>query len=257
MAPVEPEFTPRPARSVRSLDYQDELFFRDDEPPADKLRPLGWADVLPAIQRAKDIPNRVTPHSLAKRVESFDYESSEKLDPVEDRADIVLKVDATEKASDSDATLYGLWWHVAAERSPWNDGMEAVNLAWQAELASCPQPERGQAEYALLQQSTLCQWLTQPGRLIRAECPFLWPEQTQHWIEGVMDLVAFEAEDQTWHVIDWKTNRTPDASVLSAQYYAQIEAYCKALQSIFRAPVVGSLYLTGSGEWVKLLRLEI
>jgi ATP-dependent exoDNAse (exonuclease V) beta subunit len=106
-------------------------------------------------------------------------------------------------------------------------------------------------------ESSLFQWLVEPGRLFRAECPFLWPEKPKQWIEGIIDLIAFDPEEGVWHVIDWKTNKNPDSEALAAQYYQQIHAYCKALQSIFRSPVMGSLYLTGSGEWVPLLKLEI
>lgn len=249
---LEPQL--RPARQLPAAwQSQGELSF-DDKPdaPQDRLRSLTIQEVNTAVHAARNIPKRITPHALAGTagLDSIDFEPAaihEEPEPTEPRAT---------GPSDETAVAYGLWWHETAQFTPWGADPGQIAGHWARGLARCPQPDRGDLEWRQLQASALFPWLCTPGRLLRAECPFLWPQQDRLWVEGIIDLIGFEPEDQVWRVVDWKTNRSGDLQALGDSYRPQVDAYCRALHSLFKAPVIGSIYITGLGEWSELIRVE-
>ena len=200
-------------------------------------------DIRRAIEHASNFPRRVTPHALAIHARD-EAEPEKQVEQEEDQAVVV---------ADSPGILYGTWWHEFVQTIPWAE----PDAQWQRKFSEAhshsPQPDRAVREWELLRSSMLAQWLSEPGRLIQVEVPFLWRERGEMTcLEGVMDLAVYAEHESAWHVIDWKTNRvgsTGSAGIVEI-YRGQIEAYVRALREMLSAEVKGSLYLTQTGEWV-------
>jgi ATP-dependent exoDNAse (exonuclease V) beta subunit len=80
------------------------------------------------------------------------------------------------------------------------------------------------------------------------EVPFLWAMSERECLEGVVDLLVWNAARGAWLILDWKTNR--DTTDLSAHYEPQLAAYWKAVSEMLNAPVSTALYATASGAWL-------
>jgi ATP-dependent exoDNAse (exonuclease V) beta subunit len=195
-----------------------------------------------ALERAQDFPRRTTPHALARH--SRDEAEPEAL---MEQVDFVPTADPG-----GPGILYGTWWHACVETIPWQKPAAAWQKTFLAIQASSPQPERSRREWELFRGSKLAAWLTEPGRLIQVELPFLWKQSDQSCLEGVMDLAVFTESEAEWRIIDWKTNQIGPAGSkgLVEIYRGQIEAYVQALREMLSTKVKGSLYLTQTGEWV-------
>jgi ATP-dependent exoDNAse (exonuclease V) beta subunit len=217
------EIHPRPP-AARATAAAPELI-----PPYPALEP---EDVAAALVRARDIPERITPHALAHRP------------PPEAEPEAAAERD--EPSPDSPAILYGTWWHETMETLPWTRPREAWDAHLGEAIRNSPQPERARREWEILRGSEFARWLAEPGRIIHRELPFLWPVDTR-CIEGVIDLAVFSPAEGRWRVVDWKTNRT-DAASLLAIYRGQVQAYVDAVRALLDAPVEGGLYLTATGE---------
>jgi ATP-dependent exoDNAse (exonuclease V) beta subunit len=214
-------------------------------PPAEKkpagtfLPPKTRKDVETAVARARDIPQRITPHALARH-EREDAEPEVKMEREEEQP-----------VPDNPGILYGTWWHEMTESVPWEKPESAWREHFQRAVPWCPQPERAGREWELFLGSTLAARLREPGLVIHRELPFLWPKDTARCLEGVMDLAIFAPEKSAWEVIDWKTNRPGDEDLVEV-YREQLAAYVEAMRSMLRLPVAGSLYLTATGRWLQL-----
>jgi len=206
------------------------------------LTVLANEDFTRARELASAIPRRITPHALAEHpvVEA----EPEKL--AEQEEGIVAAV--------SSGILYGTWWHEFVEGIPWREPVDVWRSKLLEALPRSPQPERSQEEAELFFQSSLAHWLSEPGRVVQTEFPFLWLEAGNTCVEGVIDLAVYTPGDSSWRVIDWKTNRLgPEgANGLVEIYREQIRAYVKVLRGMLSAEVRGSLYLTVTGEWVDI-----
>ncbi len=198
-------------------------------PPYPALKP---GDVEAALTRARAIPQRVTPHALAHRP------------PVEAEPEIAMERE--DPAPNSPAILYGMWWHETMEALPWSQPPAAWDDHVARALPASPQRERSRREWEVLRGSELARWLAEPGRIIHRELPFLWPVDNR-CVEGVIDLAVYSPAENRWRVIDWKTNRTDAASLLTI-YRGQVQAYVDALRTLLGTPVEGGLYLTATGE---------
>lgn len=145
---------------------------------------------------------------------------------------------------------YGLWWHDTMERAPWLEG------DWEAyteeALRACPDPERGQAEWAQFRAGPLWQWFEAPLQ-VWTELPYFWPSPDREVYEGLIDWLAFDAAAEQWYLIDWKTDRLPDISVeLLRRYGPQIRAYRQALEAHTGQRVQTYLYSTPLGQLIRL-----
>ena len=224
---------PRPVSKIKPM-VPPELV-----PPSPPLSP---GDVREAVARANHIPRRVTPHTLANHP------------PPEAEPERRMEREEDQRVRSNPSILYGTWWHELMEVVPWSQSRGIWQQKFNAALPSCPQSERAAREWLLLGGSELARWLETPGLLIHNELPFLWPESAERCLEGVMDLAIFSPDDGAWQVIDWKTNRigaNGGAGVVEI-YRGQIETYVRALGAMLNAEVKGSLYLTASGEWIRL-----
>lgn len=201
---------------------------------------LSKKETASAIAQAGKITRRVTPYALAR------HESPDPSPQAEDRP---------ESVPDNPGTLYGTWWHETVQELDWSQPREHWLEIFARAVVTSPQPERSCREWELFLCSEFAAWLSVPNRLIHQEWPFLWPESAAQCVEGVMDLVALDEEKNIWHVVDWKTNRIAEggAPAIVEIYRGQIEAYVRALREMLNAPVQGSLYLTSTGELVKVL----
>jgi ATP-dependent helicase/nuclease subunit A len=204
--------------------------------------PLTAADLREAVAQANRIPRRVTPHELARHA------------PPEAEPERAMEREADQPVRINPGILYGTWWHELMETVPWSQ----ARAIWQEKFlhaqSSSPQTERSAGEWSLFTDSKLARWLETPGLVIHNELPFLWPEDAERCLEGIMDLTVYSPTERIWRVIDWKTNR-PGAGGrgrIVDLYRPQIEAYAQALRAIFNAEVRGSLYLTATGEWTDL-----
>jgi ATP-dependent helicase/nuclease subunit A len=224
---------PKPA-SDRAPVIPDEII-----PPSPPLTP---DDLEKARASANRIPRRVTPHALADHA-SADEEPERRLEREDEQV-----------ARTNPGILYGTWWHQMMESMPWSQPRDV----WQERFAHAqklsPQPERASSEWALFLDSGLARALEGPGLLIYHELPFLWPENDERCLEGVMDLTVYSSTERMWRVIDWKTNRVGNGGRdrIVAIYRPQIEAYVRALRAILQVEVRGSLYLTATGDWIEL-----
>ncbi|HUB67516.1 MAG TPA: UvrD-helicase domain-containing protein [Candidatus Methylacidiphilales bacterium] len=196
-----------------------------------------------AIERAEMIPRRITPHALAgplplgsepeTQTEQEDYLST--------------------GVAKNPGIRYGIWWHEFVATVPWREARPAWSKRFDEAVAWSPQPGRSRREWELFLSSPLADWLATPNRLIQIEIPFLWNEEENRCIEGVMDLAVFASDESAWRVIDWKTNYIgPEGSnELAEGFRGQIRAYVHALRKMLSAEVRGSLYFTQSGEWIE------
>ena len=199
-------------------------------------------DLAKALARAGKFVRRVTPHALAVHP------------PAE--AEPERKMEKEEGAADTNAgILYGTWWHEFVESCRWEGPPEAWNKQFAEAAKRSPEPERAAREWALFVKSDLAAWMAEPGRVIHREIPFLLLEAEDKCLEGVMDLAVYTPSEQSWRVVDWKTNRGPGEAELAEIYRGQIEAYARALEKLCgveKAKVCGSLYLTATGKSVEI-----
>jgi len=212
------------------------------KPVTPALPKVSAAALRKAVQRAADFSRRITPHTLA--VHWRDEAEPEKQAEQED--------EATAHVVDGPGVLYGTWWHEFVQTLSWGQPVTTWQKKFLEAHPRSPQPERAVREWDLFRNSTLAKWLAEPGRLIQVEVPFLWRESGQPCLEGIIDLAVYSANESTWQVIDWKTNRVdPTGSAAVVEIYrGQIQAYVRALREMRSAEVKGSLYLTQTGEWV-------
>jgi ATP-dependent exoDNAse (exonuclease V) beta subunit len=137
---------------------------------------------------------------------------------------------------------------------PWGQPVATWEKKFVEAQPRSPQPERAVREWNLFRNSALAKWLAEPSRLVQVEVPFLWRDNGQPCLEGVIDLAVYSETESTWQVIDWKTNRvgSTGSAGLVEIYRGQIQAYVRALREMLSAEVKGSLYLTQTGEWVEV-----
>ena len=147
---------------------------------------------------------------------------------------------------------YGNWWHAMMETTPWSAGRTGWQQHFQHCSAECPDPQRGEREVQHFLQSDLAQKLEAEGLVIRTEVPFLWADAAQNAYDGLIDLVVYNAKDDTWWVVDWKTDKEESADQLLDIYKPQLSVYVRALSSIVNQSVNGYLYSTPAGLAIEL-----
>jgi ATP-dependent helicase/nuclease subunit A len=201
------------------------------------------------VSAARSFLKKINPSGLAAGAEWRDMEPGERQD-----ADAEFR----EAAFDNPATRYGTWWHGFVEGLTWNDPTKCgVRFAeWKK---SAPDARRAEREWNLLREQ-MEDWqsplrrLMRPGVVVHAEMPVFCRLNNDGALEGLIDLACYDPADNSWWVLDWKTNRiTSDADVerLREHYQPQIAAYCTALKLSFNAGVNAALYFTGVGRFLE------
>lgn len=204
--------------------------------------PLTREDLRHAVREGEKFTRRITPHALARHA----------ADEAEPEIALEREEEQPVDAAGNPGILYGTWWHELVETIPWHQPAAAWQKKFKEALALSPDPARSRKEWKLFVDSAFARWMTEPGRLVQNEIPFLFLDAGKPCIEGVMDLAVFARDESIWHVIDWKTNRLGPAgsSGLVEVYRGQIAAYVRTLHDMLGLEVRGSLYLTQTGEWI-------
>jgi ATP-dependent exoDNAse (exonuclease V) beta subunit len=197
--------------------------------------------VSAARAAASGFPHRVLPHTLSgKRRENEPEQALERF--------------ADSEPGAAGAIEYGLWWHGLMEALPWADG-KSWDAAFRGMIASCPEPDRGSAEWTLFLGSDICAMLSRKGMLVAAETPFLNALDAGKCVEGFVDLVARPPGGGPWLVVDWKTDRIEAARMAeTASLYApQIRAYAEALSRVLPgAGITALVYFTAVGKHAEI-----
>jgi ATP-dependent exoDNAse (exonuclease V) beta subunit len=159
--------------------------------------------------------------------------------------------------ADTQATLYGSWWHSLFQQISWRAGVEAAGAIFKRHLANSPDQERSVKEWKLVREnlfgdSMLSRFLTNDRAHAHVEFPFMWSLDSQACVEGLIDLVIIDDFAGRCLLIDWKTNRVRkgDEENLRGRYRPQIAAYWKAVREITKHEVQAAIFATATGEFV-------
>jgi ATP-dependent exoDNAse (exonuclease V) beta subunit len=216
----------------------DSIAKAEEIAPLLTLGPLSKKDVTRATKNAQAIPRRRTPHALAVHR------------PKESEPEEQMEREEKQSSAENPGILYGTWWHELMQSVPWEQPQKIWQKHFEYALISSPQKDRSAREWELFCHSSLAKRLATSGLLIHREIPFLWLEENNECLEGVIDLAITAPGESVWQVIDWKTNRGASTEEVVTIYRAQIEAYSRAMKQMLSAEIKGSLYLTSTGEWV-------
>ncbi|HVU37176.1 MAG TPA: UvrD-helicase domain-containing protein [Opitutales bacterium] len=199
-----------------------------------------------ALPQTTAFTRRVRPSTLARHTDG----------PQRDEPDLAAPPDyPEEQPAPTAAVAYGNWWHELMEDTPWSRGRAAWEEFWHARIATAPEPERADAEIALLRHSALAERLAAPDLEFCTEAPFLWTEPGGvRAFDGCVDLAVWDGKNSRWLVVDWKTDRTgrDAAGELRQRYGPQVEIYARALAAISDTPAEAFLYGTREGALIAL-----
>ncbi|MFL6540927.1 MAG: UvrD-helicase domain-containing protein [Chthoniobacterales bacterium] len=168
-----------------------------------------------------------------------------------------------QQLADSPATLFGSWWHTLFEHFPWKSDSARWEEAFDALQSSSPDPERSEREWrhiaVTLRESPVAGFLRRPGTVVHTEFPFLWPIDDVTCLEGVIDLLAVDADSGKCLLLDWKTNRltTAEANQARERYLPQIAAYWKAITAITGFEVDAALFSTALAKFLEYQPTEL
>jgi ATP-dependent exoDNAse (exonuclease V) beta subunit len=182
--------------------------------------PIG-TDFSLAARRSLEVPDLIRPHTLAKD-------------------DEVTEGQFTEEWG---AYHYGRWWHLWAERFPWQASPREQEEYAQSIEPNLPFADRARHETANFLRSPEIGEIISAGEWFRHEVSFSFPQTVTKWIEGVIDLVVGTRSKEIW-LIDWKTNQKQDletavvfAAQLREKYLPQLESYRSVIEQGFGKPV--------------------
>ena len=166
--------------------------------------------------------------------------------------------------ADTQATLYGSWWHTFLQQVSWRAGAEAAGASFKQHLANSPDQARSLREWKLVREnlfgdSTLSRFLTKESAHAHAEFPFMWSLDSQACVEGLIDLLVIDEATGRCLLIDWKTNRVRkgEEEKLRGRYRPQIAAYWKAVGEITGYEVEAGIFATATGEFVSYPAQEL
>jgi len=142
----------------------------------------------------------------------------------------------------NEALAYGIWWHEALRRWPWQaEGKATLNFIAEVllELPEGPQRERGKRELEGFRQSAVCRQLSMlPAARRLQEIPYTRLLGDEAVEDGQIDLL-YQEEGGDWVLLDWKTDALDPADYrerLLEKYGSQLTAYKEAV-SVFGLPV--------------------
>jgi len=118
-------------------------------------------------------------------------------------------------------------------------------------LQKCPDSDRGRREWHLFSQSILAGRLQSGDYRIYSEMPIFFLEKDLV-VEGIMDLAACHRIENSWLLIDWKTDRVLESSELLRRYQDQLQAYTRGLQNFTNEKIEAGIYAVSLGEWIPL-----
>ena len=158
--------------------------------------------------------------------------------------------------ADNEATLYGSWWHTLFQHFPWAGGSQQWQTAFDAVESTSPDPNRSAREWKLFAKamptSALAKFLVRPGIVTHTEFPFLWRMDERNCLEGMIDLLLVDLNDNQCMLVDWKTNdiAARDSDTLRERYRPQIASYCKAVREMTKMDVEAGIFATATGQFL-------
>lgn len=181
-------------------------------------------------------------------------------DPTELAAESAYRASSS---ADNPATLYGSWWHTLFQHFPWSGDPKQWDTAFMALQLSSPNPRRSEREWTLFRKtsanSALANFLARPGIVTHTEFPFLWRMGDRSCLEGMIDLLLVDPEDNQGLLVDWKTNdiKPGDIDKLRGRYRPQIAAYWKAVCGITKLEVQAGIFATATGQFLPYAAKEL
>ena len=155
---------------------------------------------------------------------------------------------------DNLATLHGRWWHRFFQEIRWRDGLTGADRLFQELRAHAPDRERAANEWERVREgwfaSETARRCTAAHAQTQVEFPLSWRISPNSALEGVIDFLLIEQDQERCLLIDWKTNNIllGDVPVLYARYLPQLAAYWKAVGEITRLEVTAGLFSTALGR---------
>jgi ATP-dependent helicase/nuclease subunit A len=232
-----------------------------------KVHALSSETYQRALVNTKAFPVRVTPSGLVHATKILaNAEDEIDLDAIgssQEDVDVIspeVNLSARSKNSYYTGTDYGTWWHEALEHAPLNGDVNALRNYLAESLATSPDPERAKAEFRLLVSSELCTRLLQPNTYLRSELPILGKSGTTYVYEGFVDLLAYLPQEDTWLIIDWKTDQVHDKNALVAlakTYSSQLLAYTTVLAPLLKGKIETLIYSTRLGQTINCSGVNI
>lgn len=223
---------------------------RVDEATVERVSGQGGVAVTPRFTvPAADWPTRILPHQLAGGHPDIIRRSRHENGSDEPAVGLI-----------GDPLEYGTWWHETMEILPWRGTATQVDafLAERIEAAAPIYRERGEAELRRLLEAEVWSVLRDNRWQVLTEVSVVAPlKNAMSWVDGVIDLVAFDHVAQHVLLVDWKTNLpSGDRGVflgrLRDEYAAQVEAYRVCLSAFFpQSKIEVALYATSLGEWIR------
>lgn len=214
-------------------------------------RETGWID--DARHSAARFVRVVSPSKLAPGQETAPAEAT----------DVWIEVEPELRPPrlENPATRYGIWWHDFVQKISWNADVVSWDAEFEATHIASPDRARSAREWKLFRErvskiSDLSPQFSAPDPIIRTEMPFFWRMNqgltSGRCLEGIIDLALFDPDQNSWFLLDWKTNRvTADkVDMLRALYLPQIAAYWKAVTEMTGAQVKAGIYSTPTGRCI-------
>jgi ATP-dependent exoDNAse (exonuclease V) beta subunit len=205
--------------------------------------PLDSTLLTRARRRASDFIRKENPSG---------YEELETPEESAPRRTVVLPL----SGADNPATLYGSWWHTLLQHFPWAGNAQQWQTAFVTLQPSSPDPTRSAREWKLFAKavpiSVLAKFLARPGIVTHTEFSFLWRINDRSCLEGMIDLLLVDPDENRCLLVDWKTNRVSrdDRDTLHARHRPQIAAYWKAIGEIANLEVEAGIFATALGEFL-------
>ncbi|HKP03602.1 MAG TPA: UvrD-helicase domain-containing protein [Chthoniobacterales bacterium] len=218
---------------------------RKSDETASALPTSGPKEMRTARRRANDFVHKFNPSAYDPEIAG---EGAEEL------SDRPVRAKST---PDTPATLYGQWWHTLFQRIEWRDGSEAADELFRQLLPVSPDQRRATAEWKLVRQqfaddSILKQFLSKPGATVHTEFPFAWSVDQKSCVEGLIDLLIADTQENRCFLLDWKTNQieSGEENLLRQRYLPQLAAYWKAVREITKWDVEAGIFATATGQFL-------
>lgn len=213
-------------------------------------------ELAPAQAHAEEFPRRFVPSGFTRTGAATGATGADEWNDAENEFRATVLPSA--------ATRYGVWWHDLVQRMPWSSSRDVWDSFFAAEKNHSPDAERSNREWTAFRKrisslSDFAHDFGNNGVIAHAEMPFLWVANPERCLEGVIDLAIFEAAQNRWFILDWKTNAVDRDKLekLRAFYRPQIAGYWKALSSITGSTVASAIYSTATGELLSYSEREL
>jgi ATP-dependent helicase/nuclease subunit A len=156
---------------------------------------------------------------------------------------------------DTQATLYGRWWHKFFERLDWQGGIGAAQQLFDEKLPTAPDATAAVKDWKATRQNlfsdaSIARFLASDETLYHAEFPFSWRRNDRSVVEGLIDSIMINRKAGKCLLLDWRTNVVfpSDAEAFRVRYRPQLAAYWKAVKEITRLEVEAGLFSTALGH---------